>query len=111
AGVPPNAWASTTRHRHAFRKTTDDSIDIAIDFAGTAFMKLAADAKVEPVSTGQNAEVREAIAYPNPIINGYRLALRVKRMDESKPVELRAFLRGPDSGAISETWSYLLPPS
>ena len=72
---------------------------------------IGADAKVEPVVTGQNVEVREAIAYPNPVINGYRLALRVKRMDESKPVELRAFLRGPDSGAISETWSYLLPPS
>ena len=69
------------------------------------------NAPLEPVVTGQNVELREAVAYPSPIINGYRLALRVKRMDESKPVELRAFLRGPDTGAISETWSYLLPPS
>ena len=42
---------------------------------------------------------------------GYRMALRLKRLDESKPVELRAFLRGPNGGAISETWSYLLPPN
>ena len=108
---PPQSWATQTRRGHAYRKSTDDSIDFVIDFEGPAFMKLSVDAKVEPVVTGQNAEVREAIAYPNPVINGYRLALRVKRMDESKPVELRAFLRGPDTGAISETWSYLLPPN
>ena len=108
---PAQSWVTQTRRGHAYRKSTDDSIDFVIDFEGPAFMKLGADAKVEPVVTGQNVEVREAIAYPHPVINGYRLALRVKRMDESKPVELRAFLRGPDSGAISETWSYLLPPS
>jgi glucans biosynthesis protein len=108
---PPQSWVTQTRRGHAYRKGTDDSIEFVIDFEGPAFMKLSGDAKVEPVVTGQNVELREAIAYPNPVINGYRLALRVKRMDESKPVELRAFLRGPDTGAISETWSYLLPPN
>ena len=73
--------------------------------------KLAPDAKVEPVVTGQNMETREAIAYPNTVTSGYRMALRFKRLDDAKPVELRAFLRGPDGGAISETWSYLLPPN
>ena len=74
-------------------------------------MKLTPDAKVEPVVNGQNVEIREAIAYPNEVTNGYRLALRVKRQDDAKPVELRAFLRTAGSGAISETWSYLLPPN
>ena len=69
------------------------------------------DAKVEPVVTGQNAEVREIVAYPNPVTNGYRMALRFKRQDDAKPVELRAFLRAEGGGAISETWSYLLPPN
>jgi glucan biosynthesis protein len=31
-------------------------------------------------------------------------------LDDGKPVELRAFLRAA-SGAISDTWSYLLPPN
>jgi glucans biosynthesis protein len=75
------------------------------------FAKLPADAKVEPVVTGQNVETREAIAYPNPVTGGYRMALRLKRLDDGKPVELRAFLRIVDGSAISETWSYLLPPS
>ena len=108
---PPQSWVTQTRRGHGYRKNPDDSIDFVIDFEGPAFMKLSPDTKVEPVVTGQNVEVREAIAYPNEVSNGYRLALRVKRQDETKPVELRAFLRGPASGAISETWSYLLPPN
>jgi len=107
----PQSWVTQTRRGHGYRKNPDDSIDFVIDFEGPVFMKLTPDAKVEPVVSGQNAEVREAIAYPNAVTNGYRLALRMKRQDETKPVELRAFLRGPGSGAISETWSYLLPPN
>jgi len=108
---PPQSWVTQTRRGHGYRKNPDDSIDFVIDFEGPAFMKLTPEAKVEPVVSGQNVEVREAIAFPNAVTNGYRLALRVKRQDETKPVELRAFLRGPASGAISETWSYLLPPN
>lgn len=108
---PPQSWVMQTRRGHAYQKNPDDSIDFVIDFEGPAFMKLSADAKVEPIVSGQNVEVREAIAYPNAVTNGYRLTLRVKRQDDTKPVELRAFLREPGSGAISETWSYLLPPN
>jgi glucans biosynthesis protein len=108
---PPQSWVSQTRRGHGYRRQADDSIDFVVDFEGPVFAKLPADAKVEPVVTGQNIETREAIAYPNPVTNGYRMALRLKRLDDSKPVELRAFLRTAAGGAISETWSYLLPPS
>ena len=37
------------------------------------------------------------------------MTLRVKRLDDSKPVELRAFLKSGDN-TLSETWSYILPP-
>jgi glucans biosynthesis protein len=107
----PQSWVSQTRRGHGYRRQADDSIDFVVDFEGPVFAKLPADAKVEPVVTGQNIETREAIAYPNPVTNGYRMALRLKRLDDSKPVELRAFLRTAAGGAISETWSYLLPPS
>ena len=108
---PPQSWVVQTRRGHGYRKVPDDSIDFVVDFEGPVFAKLPADAKVEPVVTGQNVETREAIAYPNPAINGYRMALRLKRIDDAKPIELRAFLRAGDGGAISETWSYLLPPN
>jgi glucans biosynthesis protein len=108
---PPQSWVTQSRRGHGYRKVADDSIDFIVDFEGPAFARLPAGAQVEPVVTGQNMEMREVIAYPNAITDGYRMALRVKRIDEAKPVEMRAFLRGPDGGAISETWSYLLPPN
>jgi glucans biosynthesis protein len=47
--------------------------------------------------------------YPNSVTNTWRQALRVKRRDNDKPIELRGYLRrGKD--AVSETWSYILPP-
>jgi len=108
---PPQSWVTQTRRGHGYRRQAGDSIDFIVDFEGPALGKLMPDAKVEPVVTGQNAEVREIVAYPNPVTNGYRMALRFKRQDDAKPVELRAFLRAEGGGAISETWSYLLPPN
>jgi glucans biosynthesis protein len=37
------------------------------------------------------------------------MTLRLRRPDPAKPVELRALLRHKQ-GALSETWSYVLPP-
>ena len=108
---PPQSWVTQTRRGHGYRRQPDDSIDFVIDFEGPVFAKLSADTKVEPVITGQTAETREALAYPNTVTTGYRMALRLKRLDDAKPVELRAFLRAEGGGAISETWSYLLPPN
>ena len=53
-------------------------------------------------------EVIESNAYRNVVTGGWRLALRVKRQDDKKPAELRAFLRNGTT-TLSETWSYILP--
>ena len=37
------------------------------------------------------------------------MTVRLRRVDDAKPVELRAFLH-ERGNAISETWSYILPP-
>ena len=108
---PPQSYVTQSRRGHGYRRQADDSIDFVVDFEGPALAKLPADAKVEPVVTGDNIEVREANVYPNGVTNGYRMTLRFKRVDDAKPVELRAFLRDANGGTISETWSYLLPPS
>jgi glucan biosynthesis protein len=34
----------------------------------------------------------------------------VKRADATKPVELRAHVNQGNLGAITETWSYIVPP-
>ncbi len=99
-----------TRRGRGYVKKDDGSIGFVIDFDGPALRKLPADAKIEGIaSTDANGEVVELIGHRNDVAGGWRLALRVKRRDDSKPVELRAYLRG-GSNTVSETWSYILPP-
>jgi len=38
-----------------------------------------------------------------------RLRLRIMRLDDKKPVEIRAFLRKGDA-TLTPTWSYIMPP-
>jgi len=45
----------------------------------------------------------------NDATGGWRLSLRLQRLDSGKPVEMRASLHSGNKG-ISETWSYILPP-
>ncbi|MEO6750011.1 MAG: glucan biosynthesis protein G [Casimicrobiaceae bacterium] len=107
----PQSWVTQTRRGHGFRKVQDKSLDFVIDFEGPALSKLPHGAEVEPVvTTDSNAQILESNAYPNEETGGYRLTIRFNRLDDAKPVELRAFLRNK-SGTLSETWSYLLPPS
>ena len=56
-----------------------------------------------------NAKVLETTTYPNEITGGWRAAIRLRRIDEKKPVELRGYLHGSNT-TLSETWSYILPP-
>ena len=107
---PPQSWVTQTRRGHGYRKVPDKSLDFVVDFEGPALTKLPRDAEVEPVVTAvANAQILESNAYRNDVTNGYRLTIRFNRLDDAKPVELRAFLRNK-TGTLSETWSYLLPP-
>ena len=108
---PPTAWVMHTRRGRGYMRTPDDSIGFVIDFAGPTLKKLPPDAKVEgAVSADANAEVVQHYTYRNAVSEGWRTVLRIKRLDEAKPVELRAVLRS--AGApVSETWSYILPPN
>ncbi len=107
----PQAWVTQTRRGHGYRKTPDKSLDFVVDFEGPALSKLPPDAQVEPVVTAvANAQLLESNAYRNDVTGGYRMTIRFNRVDDAKPVELRAFLRNA-TGTLSETWSYLLPPN
>ena len=54
-------------------------------------------------------QIVENHAYRNDATGGYRLRLRVKQVDDKKPVEMRAFLRAGDT-TLTPTWSYIVPP-
>ena len=60
------------------------------------------------VSIDDNAELVEQNLRHNPVSKGWRLTLRVKVKDPTRPVEMRAALV-EDGKNLSETWSYQLP--
>jgi glucans biosynthesis protein len=108
---PPGAWVTQSRRGEGYVKQRDsNSLHFVVDFEGPALRALPPDASVTgEVSVGPYAQLLETDAYRNTVSGGWRLMLRVKRSNPNLPVELRAFLRSGTS-ALSETWSYLLPP-
>jgi glucans biosynthesis protein len=108
---PPLSWVVQTRRGHGYVRKADDSLHYVLDFEGPALKKLPADAAVEAVFTVDgNAELLESNAYRNEVTGGWRATVRLRRLDEKKPVEMRAFLRY-NNMTMSETWSYVLPPA
>jgi glucans biosynthesis protein len=104
---PPLAWIAQTRRGHGYMRQADPSIGFVIDFEGPA-LNLAPDANVESVVTVDgNGQIIENHAYRNEATGGYRLRLRVKQIDDKKPLEMRAFLRAGET--LTPTWSYIVP--
>ena len=108
---PPELWVAQTLLGRGYTHAPDGSISLAIDFAGnpppdtnTAELKPEAMVSVDP-----NGKLLEQKLIRNDAMGGWRLSLRLQRIDANKPVELRASLRSDNKG-ISETWSYILPP-
>jgi len=107
---PPSSWVTQTRRGRGYVKDDDGSLGFIIDFDGPALRKLASDARVEDiVSSDANAEIVEHFVRRNDATGGWRVSLRLRRLDEDKPIELRAFLKSGNN-TLSETWSYILPP-
>ncbi len=105
----PLAYITQTRRGHGYTARPDPSLGFVIDFEGPVFAQLAPDAIVEAVVTADgNGELIEVRPYRNEVTGGFRLRLRVRQIDEKKPLELRAFLRHGDT-TLSATWSYVVP--
>lgn len=105
----PLAWVTQTRRGHGYLPKPDDSIALSIDFEGPALQSLAADARVDPsFAADANGKILSQLAYRNAVTGGWRVALRLRREDDKKPVEIRGHLR-QDQQTLSETWSYILP--
>jgi glucans biosynthesis protein len=107
---PPSSWVIQTRRGRGYAPTGDGTLGLVIDFDGPALRKLPPDAEVDGVVTvDANATVREVVTHRNDAKGGWRLVLRLARVDPAKPLELRAYLRSQTT-TLSETWSYVLPP-
>ncbi len=122
--LPPNGWVTQTRRGIGYSKQGADAlgqqVQFVVDFAGPALAALPDDAQVQAITTASaNARVVESLAYRNPATGGWRMTLRVERLNPSQtlppnqtkapiePIELRAFLQHKHH-SLSETWTYLI---
>ena len=107
---PPLAYVAQSRRGHGYLKEADPSIGFLVDFEGDVFRKRSVEDAIDAVVTADaNGELIESRIQRNDVTGGWRLRLRVKRIDERKPIELRAFLRA-GSDVLTTTWSYVVPP-
>jgi len=106
---PPLAYVTQSRLGHGYSREVDPSIGFVIDFEGPVFKTLAPDANVESVVTVDgNGAIVENHVYRNEVTGGMRLRLRIRQLDDKKPLEIRAFLRTAES-TLTPTWSYIVP--
>jgi len=104
-------WVVQTRRGRGYVKQPDGDINFVIDFDGPALRTLKPELKLEPlVEVGGNAQLREQNLFRNAVSGAWRMTVRIKRADPTKPVELRALIRLAAQGAVTETWSYIVPP-
>ena len=111
AGTVPAqlGYVVQTRRGHGFGKRPDGEINFVVDFDGPGLRTVPPSVEVEPVIwADSNAEVRERNLFKNPVTGAWRMTLRVKRNDASRPVEMRAYLKQQQT-TLTETWSYILP--
>ncbi len=107
---PPLSWVVQTRRGHGWVRKPDDSIALMVDFEGPALKNLGPDDKIRPVVTSDpNGTVMETNIIRNELTNGYRMTVRMRRIDDKLPVEMRGYL-AQGNNTLSETWSYILPP-
>ena len=107
---PLTAWVAQTRRGPGYALKPSASVDFHVDFEGPMLKKASDASKLEAVfSPDANGEILEKTLERNPVTDGARVSLKVKRLDASRPVELRGFLRDQNQ-AHSETWAYILPP-
>ena len=111
---PPNGWVTQSRRGMGYNELSpqelQQTIQYVIDFAGPALDPLDQDAPVRAVvSSDANGRLLESNTFRNPATGGWRLTLRVQRVDPVKPIELRAFLQH-NNHTVSETWTTLVTP-
>ena len=111
---PPSAWATQSRRGMGYTKLSAQAlrqqVQYVVDFEGPALKALPAEASLKAVVTSDaNGKVLENIAYRNPATGGWRMTVRIQRLQADRPIELRAFLQH-DNHAVSETWTHISLP-
>ncbi len=107
---PPHGRVLQSRLGRGLEKPQAGELQFHIDYAGGALDALSAAAAPQAfVTSSDNARVLLANVYRNPATKGWRLNLKVQRLDAQQPLELRALLKD-GANVLTETWTYALPP-
>ena len=112
AGQTPvgKGWVVQSRRGRGYVKQADGDLNFVVDFDGPALRALKPEAKLEPVvEIGANGQLKEQNLFRNQVSGAWRMTVRIKRADATKPVEMRAFVKQASLGAVTETWSYIVP--
>jgi len=84
-------------------------VTFAVDFEAVDGERVAADLRLALlVSSGDNGEIVERTLRRHEATGGWRATIRVRQIDEKRPVELRAQLNA-GTAVLSEVWSYIVP--
>jgi len=106
---PPGGYVAQTRVGRGYRPLADDEQQFIVDFVGPSLAALPPGTPVKAVvSAPSNGEIEEANAYRVDATGAWRMMLRVKKPDITKPTELRGFLQSGND-VLTETWSNLWP--
>ncbi len=106
---PPGAWVSQSRVGRGYRELADDEHQFIVDFTGPSLAALPPDTPVKAVvSAPANGEILETNAYYLEATGAWRMTVRARQLDVSKPTELRGYLEN-GTDVLTETWSNLVP--
>ncbi|MGB2817832.1 MAG: glucan biosynthesis protein G [Burkholderiaceae bacterium] len=106
---PPTAWTVQSRRGRGYQPLPEDVVKFNVDFEGPALAQLAPGTDVDADLSVTNGVRQLLVVHPNEVRGGWRMVVQAKRTDKDKPMELRAHLRRGNE-ALSETWSYIVPP-
>jgi glucans biosynthesis protein len=110
AQQPPGAGVVQSRVGRGYRELADDEQQFIVDFTGPSLTALPPGTPVKAVvSAPSNGEILETNAYYLEATGAWRMMVRVKQLDVTKPTELRGFLQN-GADVLTETWSNLVPP-
>jgi periplasmic glucans biosynthesis protein len=109
---PPLGWVRETRRGRGYVRAPDGTLELHVDFEGPTLSRLPPGTPADTVAwVDANGEIVERRTMRNDATGGWRFVVRFRRIDNAKPVELRAHLSNTSNKEVlSETWSYILPP-
>ena len=106
---PPGGWVAQSRVGRGYRELAENEHQFMVDFVGRSLEPLPADAPVKAVvSAPANGEIIETNAYRVEATGAWRMAVLVKQLDPTRPLELRGYLQN-GTDVLTETWSNLVP--